>query len=203
MCRYTSDCGLPSGTLLVLGQRTMDSTQIVGGQFFDALDHVPEIAPICAAYQAVVLKPHPYSVQHSLLLATAAAPNALGVTNDNLYRLLAQAEVAAILTANSSTAYEAPYFDKRIHTLAPLPLRIAWRGDTCEPDAHVSIDQQVLASDFWRVVLAPHIAVTASDGARMPDKPNRLRIAHDSFWNFQQIDTDRVPHGAFPLVTTG
>ena len=35
------------------------------------------------------------------------------------------------------------------------------------------------------------------------DKPNRLRIAHDSFWNFQQIDTDRVPHGAFPHVAKG
>jgi hypothetical protein len=28
---------------------------------------------------------------------------------------------------------------------------------------------------------------------RLPPKPNRLRIALDSFWNFQEIDTDRIP----------
>jgi hypothetical protein len=33
---------------------------------------------------------------------------------------------------------------------------------------------------------------------RLPVKPNRLRIALDSFWNYQQIDTDRIPRGAEP-----
>ena len=50
-----------------------------------------------------------------------------------------------------------------------------------------------LAPDFWRRVLAPHTRVTEADGMRLPAKPNRLRIALDSFWNFQQIDTDRIP----------
>jgi hypothetical protein len=31
---------------------------------------------------------------------------------------------------------------------------------------------------------------------RLRPKPNRLRIALDSFWNFQEIDTDRIPRGA-------
>ena len=200
MCRYTADCSLPSGTLLVIGQRTMDSTQIIGGRFFDALDHLGEIASICAAYSAVLLKPHPYGGRHSLLIAAAVAPNAIGVTGDNLYRLFAQQEVTAILTANSSAAYEARYFDKQLRTLMPLPVSIAWRGDAYGAGDYVSLDQQVFATDFWRMVPAPHTAVTACDGARLPDKPNRLRIAHDSFWNFQEIDTDRVPRGAFPHV---
>jgi hypothetical protein len=41
--------------------------------------------------------------------------------------------------------------------------------------------------------LAPHTPVTKADGFRLSAKPNRLRIALDSFWNFQEIDTDRVP----------
>jgi hypothetical protein len=82
----------------------------------------------------------------------------------------------------------------------PLPLRIRWRDDACEAADYVSLDQQVFATDFWRIVLAPHTAVAARDGARLPEKPNRLRIAHDSFWNFQQVDTDLVPRGAFPPV---
>jgi hypothetical protein len=31
---------------------------------------------------------------------------------------------------------------------------------------------------------------------RLAPKPNRLRIALDSFWNFNEIDTDRVPRRA-------
>lgn len=193
MCRYTADCNLPAGTLLVVGQRTMDSTQIDGGRFYDALEHVAEVAAICAEYRAVLLKPHPYGGQHSLLLAAAGAPNALGVTNDNIYRMLAQSEVRAVLTVNSSTAYEARYFDKQVHTLAPLPMRIAWHGDVRDADAYASVDQGVLSTDFWRMLLAPFTHVSVQDGARLPAKPNRLRLAHDSFWNFQEIDTDRIP----------
>jgi hypothetical protein len=60
------------------------------------------------------------------------------------------------------------------------------------------LDDFVLAPDFWRHVLAPHAPVTPLDGMRLPAKPNRLRIALDSFWNFQEIDTDRVPGTARP-----
>ena len=201
MCRYTADCGLPAETLLVVGQRTMDSSQIVAGRFFDALERRAEVGAICAGYRAVLLKPHPYGGQHSLLLAAAAAPNALGVTADNLYRMLAQAEIASVLTVNSSVAYEARYFDKRIHTLAPLPVRIAWRGGRDEADTCASLDDRVLSGDFWRVVLAPHASVSPCDGARLPPKPNRLRIALDSFWNFQEIDTNRIPTAAVSLAT--
>jgi hypothetical protein len=55
------------------------------------------------------------------------------------------------------------------------------------------LDDRILTPDFWRMVLAPHCPVTAADGVRLVPKPNRLRIALDSFWNYQQIDTDRIP----------
>ena len=196
MCRYSTDCTLPPRTLLVIGQRTMDSTQIIGGRFFDALESAGAVAAICADYAAALLKPHPYGGQHSLLLAAAAAPNAVGVTSDNIYRILSQEQIAAVLTVNSSAAYEARYFDKPVHALAPLPVGIAWRGQHGGSGDYASLDQQVVCSDFWRMVLAPHTPVSAPDGAQLPHKPNRLRIAHDSFWNFQEIDSDRVPSGA-------
>ena len=115
------------------------------------------------------------------------------MVRDNLYRLMSLPQVAAVLTVNSSVAYEAPYFGKRVHTLAPLPLRIGWRGAVDQPGLYASLDDQVLSVDFWRLALAPHTPVSAADGVRLPPKPNRLRIALDSFWNFQEIDTDRIP----------
>jgi hypothetical protein len=193
MCHMISDAAVPSGTLIVVGQRPLDCTQIVDGTFYDALPRAAEIHAICARYTAVLLKPHPLEPAHSLLKITAGAPNVAGVVRDNIYRLMSLPEIAAVLTVNSSIAYEAPYFGKRVHTLAPLPMRVAWRGATDGPNLYASLNDQVLSVDFWRQVLAPHTPVSAPDGVRLPPKANRLRIALDSFWNFQEIDTDRIP----------
>jgi hypothetical protein len=163
MCQLITSSSLPEDTLLVLGQRPMDSTQIVDGD-------------------------------HSLLVAAAGcARNLIGVTNDNIYRLLSLPQISAVLTVNSSSAVEAGYFGKTVHALAPPPLRLAWAGDVPDPVAHAGIGDVVLTPDFWRTVLAPYTAVSPPDGMRLPAKPNRLRIALDSFWNYQEIDSDRVP----------
>jgi len=196
MGRLVSEATLPPDTLLVIGQMPFDSTQIIDGTFFDAQTRQAEINAICARHRAVVLKPHPQAPSHSLLHAAAASgANVLGVISDNLYRLLALPEVSAVLTVSSSVAQEAPYFGKIVHALAPPPVRLGWRVDALAADAHASIDDTALSVDFWRLMLAPHVVVTARDGARLPPKPNRLRIALDSFWNFNEIDTDRVPRG--------
>ena len=194
MCRYISDARVPNNTLLVAGQRQFDSTQIVNGGFFDAEPQSAAIHAICAGYAAVVLKPHPLDRQHSLLTVAAAAPSrVIGVIDDNIYRMMALPQIAAVLTVNSGVAHEAPYFGKRVHALAPLPVRPTWHGTKAQPDGHASLTDIVLTPDFWRTVLAPHVRVTPADGMRLPAKPNRLRIALDSFWNYQQIDTDRIP----------
>ena len=193
MCHMISEATVPSGTLIVVGQRPLDCTQIIDGTFYDALPRAIEIHAICARYAAVLLKPHPLEPDHSLLEITAGAPNVAGVVRDNIYRLLSLPQIAAVLTVNSSIAYEAPYFGKHVHTLAPLPISLGWRGTADGPNLHVSLNDRVLSVDFWREVLAPHTPVSEMDGVRLSPKPNRLRIALDSFWNFQEIDTDRIP----------
>jgi hypothetical protein len=196
MCQFIGAGRIPANTLLVLGQRRFDSTQIVKGTFYDALDHDTAIAAILARYDAVVLKPHPLDPQHSLLAAASRlAGTHLGVAKDNVYRLLSLPDIAGVLSVSSSVAFEAVYFGKTVHTLAPSPIRLAWREDPIQPDQHVSIDDAVLSIDFWRAVLVSHVPVTPADGIRLPPKPNRLRLAMDSFWSFNQIDTDRLPRG--------
>ena len=193
MGRYISEARIPDDTLLVAGQRRFDSTQIHAGTFWDAAPHTEAIHAICARHAAAALKPHPLDPGHSLLTVAAASGRVLGVIRDNVYRMMALPQVSAVLTVNSGVAVEAAYFGKRVHTLLPLPVAPAWRGDAARPEAHVSIGDAVLAPDFWRTVLPPHAPVSATDGVRLPPKPNRLRIALDSFWNFQEIDTDRIP----------
>ena len=193
MCHLISAATVPADTLIVVGQRPLDCSQIVNGTFYDALPAAAEIHATCARYGTVLLKPHPLEPSHSLLEVTACAPNVAGVVGDNIYRLMSLPEIAAVLTVNSSIAYEAPYFGKRVHTLAALPIRLGWRGTADGPDVYASLNDCLLTVDFWRQVLAPHTPVSAPDGMKLPPKPNRLRIALDSFWNFQEIDTDRVP----------
>lgn len=196
-CRFISDARVPDNTLLVAGQRRFDSTQIVNGKFFDAFPMATEIHAICARYPAVVLKPHPLDRHHSLLEVAAAAPTrVMGVIEDNAYRMLSLPQITAVLTVNSGLAHEAPFFGKCVHVLAPLSTRCAWRGAAPGAGSHASLDDIVLTPDFWRIVLAPHVRVTAADGMRLRPKPNRLRIALDSFWNYQEIDTDRIPRSA-------
>lgn len=194
MCRYISDAAVPDGTLLVAGQRRFDSTQIVAGGFFDAVPHARDIHAICTGYRAVVLKPHPLDPHHTLLEVAAGVPGrVIGVINDNVYRLMSLPQITGVLTVNSGVAFEAPYFGKQVHALAPLAMRLGWCGDAPCAGVHASVDDAVLTPDFWRMVLGPHAAVSQADGMRLPAKPNRLRIALDSFWNYQEIDTDRIP----------
>jgi hypothetical protein len=193
MCHMISEATVPAGTLIVIGQRPLDSSQIAGGSFFDALPRAAEILAICERYSAVLLKPHPLEPDHSLLRVAANASNIAGVSHDNLYRLMSLPEIAGILTVNSSVAYEAVYFGKKVHALTALPIRLAWRGAPAEANVYASLDDRVLTVDFWRTVLAPHTPVSDADNVSLPSKPNRLRIALDSFWNFQEIDTDRIP----------
>jgi hypothetical protein len=197
MCQFISEARVPDNTLLVAGQRRFDSTQIIDGGFYDAGPQAAQIHAICIHYDFVILKPHPFDRHHSLLAVAADAPcRMLGVIEDNIYRMMALPQISAILTVNSGVAQEAPYFGKRVHALAPLAVRPAWRGATVDVHSHASLDDSVLTPDFWRTVLAPHACVTTPDGMRLRSKPNRLRIALDSFWNYQQIDTDRIPRPA-------
>ena len=146
MCQFISQAAIPANTLLVLGQRPYNSTQIVAGDFFDAATRRPQIAAIRARHAAIVLKPHPHEPQHSLLTIAAGLGGAvLGPVNDNLYRLLSMPEITAILTVSSSVAYEAPYFGKTVHTLrrSSHPPRLAWRrhrpGHPCLAGRHCSL----------------------------------------------------------------
>jgi len=196
MLCYLPHAPLAADTLLVVGQRPRDASQIVEGRFFEAEPHRAAVQRICDEHAAVLLKEHPDEQGHGLIgLVRGIRPDATA-TEENIYRLLAQPEIVSVLSVNSSVAAEAGYFGKRVHSLGPMPLSVAWKqeSEAHRRAAHVSLDDCFLSVDFWREILAPHARVSDKDGARLPPKPNRLRIASASFWNFQQIDTDLIPH---------
>ncbi len=194
MCHMISEATVPSDTLIVVGQRPLDCSQIVDGAFYDALPQPRRTFMQSLRAPPLLLKPHPLEPDATVCWRSRPARRTWRAwCRDNIYRLMSLPQITAVLTVNSSIAYEAPYFGKHVHTLAPLPIRLGWRGAADGSNLYASLNDQVLSVDFWRRVLAPHMPVSEPDGMRLPPKPNRLRIALDSFWNFQEIDTDRIP----------
>ena len=189
------------GTLLVIGQRPSDATQVAGGDFFSATTVRDKLKRLCPAEVPVLLKDHPSRERHSLVTEMRAVRPDARFTNEGIYRLLADPGIGHVLTVNSSVAYEAAFFDKTVTTLLPPPVRLAWRGDATRRKAHVTIGDAFLNTDFWRGVLTPFTEVTAKDGFRLPPQRNRLRTALGEFWGFRDADNlQQAASGGSPPV---
>ena len=86
---------------------------------------------------------------------------------------------------------EAAFFGKRTHYVYSPATEVRYRGDAAD-GGHWSVHSEFLAPDLWRDLLAPVVAATGKDGDVAPAKPNRLRIALQSFWGYDQIDADTL-----------
>lgn len=187
------------GATLVLGQALMDKSQIGGGRFADGGEFDPAVRELAAGHEPWLVKPHPYAPDHPFLARVRALVPRCRVVTDNVYYLLAQDAVARVLTLNSSSGIEAQYFGKEAVFLMPPVLELAYRGDRPRPGVMWTLADSFLNMDFWREVLAAWVPVTPKDGYSHPPKPNRLRTALRSFWNFNQFDTDVAVHVARPI----
>jgi hypothetical protein len=179
-------CG--PGALLVLGQRPGDATQITGGDFFDAMTIREKLHRLCPPGTPILLKDHPSGERHSLVAEVLAARPEARFAETPIYQLLADPAIGRVLTVNSSVAYEAPFFDKPVTNMLPLPVQVAWRGDPLRRGMHATIGDAFLNTDFWRGLLAPYAPVSAVDGYRLARKRNRLRVALGEFWGFRDPD---------------
>ncbi len=179
---------LEPDTTLYLAQAKMDKSQVRDGRFVDCGAFDDELRRLLASPGPWLVKPHPYDPDHPLTTRIRdLCPHARTV-NDNVYQLLAQDEIARVVSLNSSSAIEARYFGKAVTMLIPPVIEVGYRGGGGSP--YWTIDHRFLDPDFWRQVLAPVVPTTPPDGFRHAPKPNRFRTALHSFWGFQQIDTD-------------
>jgi hypothetical protein len=179
--------------LLVIGQARHDATQITNGRFADASSYREEIDAVAGRHRTILLKPHPYDPRHSLIERVRRAFPHARVARDNVYSLLSAPEVTEVLTFNSSVASEASFFGKPVRALLARPFEVAFREPGATQGSYASVGEHVLDVDFWRRALAGYVPVTATDGVRVAPKPNRLRISLQTFWGFNEIDTDLVP----------
>lgn len=186
--RYFPEADLKPDSALFLMQTWYDQSQIRDGRFSSVGDHLEHVVALASEHSELLVKEHPMAPNPATPLLKARIPNLRMVTG-NVYGYMALPEIRTIGTVSSSVGVEAPYFgvDARFILANPVPLR---REDGDVMDAYVGVEDAFLTTDFWRDVLAPVLMVTAKDGCRVPQKPNRLRISMRAFWNFNEIDTD-------------
>lgn len=185
--RYFKD-GPKKNSALFLMQTWYDQSQIRNGVFVGPSEHLDEIAKIAAEHEEFLIKEHPLEPNPQTPLLQARIPN-VRMVKHNVYGYLSIPEIRTVATLSSSVGVEAEYFGKISHTIlgSAVPLR---RSCVDAKSGFVGIESSFLAPDFWRDVLEPLMPVTRKDGVEVPYKPNRLRTAMRSFWNFNEIDTD-------------
>lgn len=177
----------PDSALFVM-QTWYDQSQIENGRFISASDYLDQIAAIARDHSELLVKEHPLAPNPATVLIQASIQNIRMVTG-NVYGYLSVPEIRLLGTMSSSVGVEAPYFGVPTRFLLRDPIQR--RITPADPvEGYIGIQDAYLAPDFWRDLLEPLLPVSAADGLRVPQKPNRLRISMRSFWNFNQIDTD-------------
>jgi hypothetical protein len=177
----------PRSALFIM-QTWYDQSQIKDGKFASPEQYLSDIINTSEKYSELLVKEHPLERHPATEMMRMAIPNMRLVTG-NVYSYMSLPEVRSVITLSSSVGVEAPYFGVETHFLLRAP--VALRTDEDDPlNYYTGVSNDVLHTDFWRDVLRPLCSVTSADGVRIPDKPNRLRIALRSFWNFNEIDTD-------------
>ncbi len=183
----------PDSLLLIL-QTQFDKVVIKNGRFVTLADHLEAVTELADSFSHVIIKEHPLEPQNEVLERLQKTLPSNSVSQENFYRLISHPNVKAVAALSSSCVLEAGYFGKQGHYLMP--------GFTHENFSvgieGVNVGDDIIMPDFWRDVLATSgCPVTAKDGLRLPEKPNRFRQQLRSAWGYNQIDTD-IPVGWAP-----
>jgi hypothetical protein len=186
-CDYQPD--IPPGGLLFPGQRRHDRTLIQAGRSRDAREFLPQIRAMPARHSTLLLKANPPDADDPGLLALELGFPASRWLTDNFYKLMSTDHVRGTVSLSSGAGLEARYFGKESCHLLALPCRLVSLGET-GPHTYLDLDWSLLAPDFWRGLLAPHLPCSAPYGRLIPFKPSRLHISLNASWRFNEIDSD-------------
>lgn len=182
---------IPPNSALITGQVATDKALICrkSGRFLSLSDFVEKLFEICEKHSLVLFKPHPYQDINCPSSRTIAAFGAIRTITNNFYHILLQDGLTDVYAINSGTTFEAPYFDKRGHTLGePLytfsdETSTHHHIGTCVPIGHVFLEPK-----FWADVLEPLMPVQNQLPSGPPLRDSLLRRTLNADWDFSFID---------------
>src|SRR5690606_33096576 len=110
-------------------------------------------------------------------------------TERNLYGLMADPSLEALVSISSSAGTEAKYFGVPARYVLGPSTPVRFLGDQTG-SGYWSVYDTFLVPDFWRKILAPLMPVTAEDGDKPMHRPDLLRTTLRSFWGYKEIVSD-------------
>ncbi|MBP0494790.1 hypothetical protein [Roseomonas indoligenes] len=178
---------------LIIGQTRIDRSLIRGGRVVDLSDFVPALRA-AVGNGGAAFKPHPYSHTDFGTLAAGFPFQALRLTYENVYVLMAAEELRRVVGVSSSVLLEARYFGVESVVFHESPFDIPDRRAEAVPGQHLSVVDAWGDTDFWRRILAPLMPVTRMDRQGFRRAPNALRTSLRNFWGYNELTTDFQVH---------
>lgn len=179
---------LKDGAAVLFGQVEIDAALIGARGVISLQDHINRVSDLCAQFETIYFKPHPYGGNGQDQARILAQFDNLHFVTHNPYALLAapQIDVAAALT--SSVLTEAPFFGKKAHALSDI-----WEDRSQEPTYGIG----VLSSEFWKTLLACADSDT-SEGLLVASPAQLTDVTVKSLLNISW-----ETHGAPPVPDSG
>ncbi len=150
---------------LFVGQSPIDLSLVTCGLIAKPGDYISDIATQTGAVSLLV-KPHPYAPDNSHLeCILQEVPNAR-LTDENIYRLLADVNLQQVVSLSSSVLCEAQYFD--VPSVALIENDVT-KSSLIPPLAQkpFRVYSQLLSSSFLRLIVD---AVDGGDGNLVPEQ---------------------------------
>jgi len=179
---------------LFAGQTTDDKVLINQDKFYRVSDFCDRFAEISAAYDTLLIKAHPYSLDPFEAISISRLFPNCQIVSENFYYLMSHENIEAVYSISSSTSIEAKYLGKQGYHLTEYPFRFTEEFNEAEfkLGSFFTVDDVIFSADFWRKILAPLTSTSAPTNIRISKKPNRIRTSLRSFWGFNFVDTDII-----------
>lgn len=171
---------IEKNSLLIIGQTAKDKVLFDGERYLSLQDYEKELRELASKYEHIYFKPHPYAKNNkeSIRFLKSLHPN-FHTTYQNVYYLLANDHIEHLVGLNSSVLYEAKYFKKESTFLA-------------KPYFDFASDQIGIYSDYFSSAFWADLLETPDKNITLPFKENRLRIALNDFWGYNEINANLI-----------
>lgn len=176
-------------SLLIVGQTELDKSLIKGQKLYGLHDFKGELLKIAKDFDHVYFKPHPYRKDNENIIQFLRSIFSVDVINDNIYKVLSNANIKGVTGISSSAIYESRFFEKKRFFLKKA-FKFDFEGQPESKETYFSIGTDILNPRFWVEILDVLKIETNKEyiDYNCPAFPNQIRAALNDFWAQTEID---------------
>lgn len=182
---------LEPNSCLFVGQTEVDRSLICQGELLTCANFASELDDIGVRYSKVYIKPHPYAKDKQAVSEYLDNACEVELIDENIYRLLAEQNIAEVATLSSSVAVEAKYFGKKSRAFYRGGLNL-FEMDSVQHDCFrfFPIIDDYWDLGFWQALLAADMSPPGQQKRSIAPVANRLRTSLGYYWghNFQESE---------------